>query len=96
MQVRPDIAGYDDLVHAFDLHGSLLAARATLQSALERRETRGAHVRSDHPDLDPDQQHNLLWTPAGITTAPIGTASPEVLALAHTAGDLPTAGRLLE
>jgi succinate dehydrogenase / fumarate reductase, flavoprotein subunit len=96
MQVRPDIAGYDDLVHAFDLRGSLLAARATLQSALERRETRGAHVRSDHPDLDPHQQHNLLWTPAGITTAPIGPASPEVLALARTAGDLTGAGRLLE
>ncbi len=96
MSVRPDIAGYDDLVHAFDLRGSLLAARATLQSALKRRETRGAHVRSDHPDLDPNQQHNLLWTPAGITAAPIGTASPEVLALAHTAEDLTSAGRLLE
>nr|MBA2740521.1 FAD-binding protein [Actinomycetota bacterium] len=35
IEVRPDIAGYADLAHAFDLHGSLLAGRATLESALE-------------------------------------------------------------
>lgn len=95
MIVRPDIAGYDDLAHALDLRGSLLAARATIESALERRETRGAHVRSDHPDLDPAQQHNLLWTPEGITTAPVGTASDEVLALVDGT-ELVSAGRLLE
>src|SRR5687768_10825119 len=30
LEVRPDLAGYADLAHAFDLQGSLLAARATL------------------------------------------------------------------
>jgi succinate dehydrogenase / fumarate reductase flavoprotein subunit len=35
--VHPDIAGFDDLAHAFDLYGSLLAARATLECAIERR-----------------------------------------------------------
>ena len=59
LDVRPDIAGYSDLAHAFDLRGSLLAARATLDCALERRETRGAHNRSDFPDLDPGLQVNF-------------------------------------
>jgi succinate dehydrogenase / fumarate reductase flavoprotein subunit len=39
--VHPDIAGFQDLAHAFDLKAAVLAARATLESALERRETRG-------------------------------------------------------
>ncbi|RZT85841.1 succinate dehydrogenase / fumarate reductase flavoprotein subunit [Pseudonocardia sediminis] len=94
--VRADISGYDDLAHALDLRGSLLAARATLDCALARTETRGAHVRSDHPDLDPAQVHNLLWTPDGVTTRPVGTASPEVLDLVDASGELTTAGRLLE
>ena len=39
--VHPDIAGFYDLAHAFDLKASAIAARATLEAALERRETRG-------------------------------------------------------
>jgi succinate dehydrogenase / fumarate reductase flavoprotein subunit len=50
---HPDIAGFDDLAHAFDLLGSLLAARATLECAIERRETRGCHNRADFPEQDP-------------------------------------------
>jgi len=68
MEVRPDIAGYDDLAHAFDLHGSLLAARATLECALERRETRGAHNRVDFPDQDFGLQVNLVWAGGGTVT----------------------------
>ena len=48
--VHPDIAGYQDLAHAFDLKSAALAARATLEAALERRETRGCHNRSDYPE----------------------------------------------
>ncbi|MBA3376063.1 MAG: FAD-binding protein [Actinobacteria bacterium] len=68
LEVRPDIAGYADLAHAFDLQGSLLAARATLECALERRETRGAHNRVDFPDEDPMLRVNLAWTLAGTVT----------------------------
>ena len=50
--VHPDIAGYQDLAHAFDLKSAALAARATLEAALERRETRGCHNRSDYPETD--------------------------------------------
>ncbi|MFJ2620108.1 L-aspartate oxidase [Glutamicibacter sp. NPDC087344] len=66
--IHPDIAGYQDLAHAFDLQSSALAARATLEAALERRETRGCHNRSDYPAMDPSLQVNLVWSPtSGIT-----------------------------
>jgi succinate dehydrogenase / fumarate reductase flavoprotein subunit len=96
IEVRPDIAGYDDLAHALDLHGSLLAARATLECALERRETRGAHNRRDYPDQDPGLQVNLVWTGDGtVTHEPIPQASPEIVALAG-GPELDVTGRLLE
>jgi succinate dehydrogenase / fumarate reductase flavoprotein subunit len=66
--VHPDIAGYQDLAHAFDLKSAALAARATLAAALERRETRGCHNRSDYPELDESLQMNLVWPPTtGVT-----------------------------
>jgi succinate dehydrogenase / fumarate reductase flavoprotein subunit len=96
LEVRPDIAGYADLAHAFDLHGSLLAARATLECALERRETRGAHNRSDFPDQNPELRVNLVWTPdAEIAHEPIPAPSAAVAALAGEP-ELEVAGRLLE
>jgi succinate dehydrogenase / fumarate reductase flavoprotein subunit len=92
--VHPDIAGFQDLAHAFDLKSTALAARATLESARERRETRGCHNRSDYPDLDPELRVNLVWSPTtGVTrerTAPIP---------AHIAGlmrEVSTAGKLVE
>jgi len=96
LEVRPDIAGYDDLAHALDLQGSLLAARATLACALERRETRGAHNRIDFPDQDPDFQVNLVWAGEGtVTREPIPQPSSTVAALAREP-ELDAAGRLLE
>jgi succinate dehydrogenase / fumarate reductase flavoprotein subunit len=93
---RPDIAGYSDLAHAFDLRGSLLAARSTLESALERRETRGSHNRSDFPEQDPRLLANLIWSRDGTRTfEPVGRASAQVAALAG-GPELETAGRLLE
>ena len=63
--VHPDIAGFQDLAHAFDLKSAALSARATLQTALERRETRGCHNRSDYPETDPAMQVNLVWSGDG-------------------------------
>ncbi|KUI05209.1 succinate dehydrogenase [Mycolicibacterium acapulense] len=63
--VHPDIAGFQDLTHAFDLKASVIAARATLETALERRETRGCHNRSDYPDLDDRLTVNLVWSGPG-------------------------------
>ena len=97
MEVRPDIAGFDDLVHAFDLKGSVLAARATLDCALERRETRGAHNRADFPEQDPALAVNLLWRPdEPVGREAVGDPSPEVAALIAGRDEMPVAGRLLE
>jgi succinate dehydrogenase / fumarate reductase flavoprotein subunit len=92
--VHPDIAGYQDLAHAFDLKSAALAARATLEAALERRETRGCHNRSDFPSLDPSLQVNLVWSPStGVTREEIPEIPEEIAALMR---DVSTVGKLVE
>lgn len=94
--VHPDIAGYQDLAHAFDLKASLIAARATLEAARERRETRGCHNRSDYPDLDPTLQVNLVWSPTtGVTREDI-PETPDEIATLIRAEEVSTAGKLVE
>ena len=44
----------------FNLQSSLITAKATIISALERNESRGAHQRSDYPILDKSFQFNCL------------------------------------
>ena len=53
VDVRPGAEGWSDLVNLLDLRAGLIAAEATIRAALERRETRGAHNRSDFPGSDP-------------------------------------------
>jgi succinate dehydrogenase / fumarate reductase flavoprotein subunit len=92
--VHTDISGYQDLAHAFDLRSSALAARATLECALERRETRGAHQRSDFPREDPQLQVNLVWSPStGVRREPVASIPTHLAELMHP---VPTEGRLLE
>ena len=62
MDVRPTSEGYADLAHALDLRASLVSAEASLLGAMERRESRGAHNRSDHPELDPGLKTNFVVT----------------------------------
>lgn len=59
IDVRATAEGYGDLAHVLDLRASLATAEASLRGALERTETRGAHNRSDYPDLDPELRVNL-------------------------------------
>ena len=93
--VHPDLAGYQDLARAFDLKSAAVAARATLEAAIERRETRGSHNRSDYPDLDPDLQVNLVWSPTrGIEREAIPAVPDEIVALMH--GPATTADKLVE
>jgi succinate dehydrogenase / fumarate reductase flavoprotein subunit len=80
--VHPDISSFRDLAHAFDLKASAVAARATLECALERRETRGCHNRSDHPSLDESLRVNLLWSgPGHLEREPIPAVPDEIAAL---------------
>jgi succinate dehydrogenase / fumarate reductase flavoprotein subunit len=92
--VHPDIAGFQDLAHAFDLKSAALAARATLQAALERRETRGCHNRSDYPDLDPALQINLVWSADGSITRESIPGIPNDIEMLME--DVAVEGKLLE
>ncbi len=92
--VHPDIAGFADLAHAFDLKSGILAARATLEAALERRETRGCHNRSDFPSLDQSLQVNLVWLgPGRIEHAAIAAIPHEIEA---RMSNVDTVGKLAE
>jgi len=42
------------------LRSPLVAAEATIRSAIERRESRGAQLRSDFSDLDPVQRVTII------------------------------------
>ncbi|MCQ9369057.1 FAD-binding protein [Brevibacterium sp. 91QC2O2] len=97
VSAHPDIAGFDDLAHAFDLKGSLLAARATLECAIERRETRGCHNRSDYPEMDPALKGNFIWTPdGGVTFETLPEPDEEIARLAAEDMDDSPKGKLVE
>ncbi|GAA2898670.1 FAD-binding protein [Microbacterium esteraromaticum] len=94
---HPDIAGFDDLAHAFDLLGSLLAARATLESAIERRETRGCHNRADYPETDPTLRGNMIWSAdGGVSFEPLPDAPDSFRALAEKSASDSVVGKLVE
>ena len=93
--VHPDLAGFQDLANAYDLLSTIIAARATLQCALERRETRGCHNRTDYPETDPALQVNLVWSLDGtVEKEPIPEVPAEIAALMHEHTDY--TGKLVE
>jgi succinate dehydrogenase / fumarate reductase flavoprotein subunit len=92
--VHPDIAGFYDLAHAFDLKASAIAARATLEAALERRETRGCHNRSDYPQLDEALKVNMVWSgPGRIAHEAIADIPVEI---SSRMGEVSSHGKLVE
>ena len=92
--VHPDIASFRDLAHAFDLKASAIAARATLEAALARRESRGCHNRSDYPLIDPALQVNLVWSgPGQIAREPVPPIPTEI---ADLMAEVSANGKLLE
>src|SRR4051794_30865809 len=92
--VHLDIAGFQDLAHAFDLKAAVPAARATLESALERRETRGCHNRADHPDLDESLRVNLVRSgPGRVAREELPPIPGDIASLMR---EVSTAGKLVE
>jgi succinate dehydrogenase / fumarate reductase flavoprotein subunit len=110
VDVRPSSEGYLDLAVALDLRGSLLAAGATVQGALQRRESRGAHQRSDYPAVDPSMALSLRTrlhevgpgsdtghgTRLETTSSVLPPVPASLRALLEGRRELSAAGRLLE
>jgi succinate dehydrogenase / fumarate reductase flavoprotein subunit len=101
VDVRPSEEGWGDLAHVLDVQAMLGTAEATLRGAIARAETRGAHNRSDFPELDPELQVNFRvgrGTDARMTieSTPVPAVSEELSPWLAPARDLDTAGRLLE
>jgi succinate dehydrogenase / fumarate reductase flavoprotein subunit len=101
VDVRPSEEGWGDLAQILDLQAMLSTAEATLQGAIAREETRGAHIRSDFPDLDPQMEVNFVVGRDDegrmtLETSPLPAVSAELRSWLEQAGDLDPAGRLLE
>jgi succinate dehydrogenase / fumarate reductase flavoprotein subunit len=102
IDVRPSDEGWTDLVLALDVRAMLDTAEATIRCALERRETRGAHNRSDYPELDPDLTVNFYVhrDPQGgrmvVTSEPVPAVPPALRTWAYQLEEHDTAERLLE
>ncbi len=62
-----------DLVEALELQNLMLQAVATMASAAQRTESRGAHAREDFPDRDDEHwmKHTLCWIDAETNDARI-------------------------
>ena len=101
IDVRPTAEGFGDLAHVLDLRASLAAARATLLGALERRESRGSHNRSDHPAIEPELQVNLRarLDPSGVMhleSHPVAELPPRLEGTLAAAAELDGSRGLLE
>ena len=60
VDVRIDEYNCEDLSSVLDLESSLICAKATIKSGLERKESRGAHQRSDYPKINNAMKLNYL------------------------------------
>jgi succinate dehydrogenase / fumarate reductase flavoprotein subunit len=101
VDVRPSSEGYVDLAHVLDLRAAIVTARATVLGALERRETRGCHNRSDYKKLDDAFDVNIrcALTNGGelkIEYEPVPDVPEELLQWATHAEELDVTGRLVE
>jgi succinate dehydrogenase / fumarate reductase, flavoprotein subunit len=101
VDVRPSEEGWGDLAHALDVQAMLGTAEATLRGAIARSESRGAHNRSDFPELDPEMELNFRVgrdcdSRMTIESEPVPAVSEELSPWLTPASDLDPTGRLLE
>jgi succinate dehydrogenase / fumarate reductase, flavoprotein subunit len=101
VDVRPSSEGYGDLALALDLRGAIAAAEATLRSALERRESRGAHQRTDYPNGDPGLLVNFVVHATGngaqvLSRVPVPNTPDELTPWVTGRESVSVEGRLLE
>ena len=100
IDVRPSAEGYIDLALALDLLGSIESAEATIRSALLREESRGAHQRTDYPDLSNEENVNYLVElekgEQKTSTRKVKGVRSELIEPLSKFSDLGVDGRLLE
>jgi succinate dehydrogenase / fumarate reductase flavoprotein subunit len=101
VDVRPSEEGWGDLAQVLDIQAMLGTAEATLRGAIARKETRGAHNRSDFPELDPAMDVNFVVGRSGdarmmLTPVPVPLVPLELAPWLATVGNIDSAGKLLE
>jgi succinate dehydrogenase / fumarate reductase flavoprotein subunit len=101
VDVRPSEEGWGDLAHVLDVQAMLGTAEATLRGAIARKETRGAHNRSDFPELDPAMEVNFIVGRDAdgrmtLGPLPVPAVPAELAPWLATAGNIDSAGKLLE
>ena len=100
VDVRPSAEGFSDLALALDLLGSIDSAEATIRSAIERKESRGAHQRSDFVETDTNETVNyvveLVDGKQVLTRSTVAPLSDELEGPVKAYQELSVGGRLLE
>ncbi|MEL6442251.1 MAG: FAD-dependent oxidoreductase [Cyanobacteria bacterium J06621_8] len=102
LDVRLDSEGCEDLMLAFDLEASIMSAEATIISALERQESRGAHQRGDFPETSKAEQVNyrISWSEnqqLKISTHKIEPLSQELQGIVEGTSEISSfEGKLIE
>ena len=100
VDVRPSAEGFSDLALALDLLGSIDSAEATIRSAIERKESRGAHQRSDFVETDTNETVNyvveLVDGKQVLTRSTVAPLPDELEGPVKAYQELSVGGRLLE